>query len=298
MESRFIPAGYSYFEVKKIIRRLCAKYPFLTSESIGKTVAGREISVLKIGSAAEKVLFLGGDDPTHYLSTLILLKFLEDICYCTQKGKTLCGIDMRSALFGRTLCIIPLLNPDGLEIKRQGKLLGTPFYDPSSELFKAETQNWQSNLRGVELSRNLPFEFEERRQSEKMKGIRSAAPFGYSGPCPLSEAETLSLYNFVKRNDINHIVHLSGFGQRVSYSGLGGTASIGVKMAEIIAAVSGYCVSPPFLESDTIICDWFSNEFSRPAVLIRAGKENLNEIKNFEAEYKTLREALALSSLF
>jgi len=298
MESRIFPTDYSYFEIKRIIRKLCARYPFLECSSIGKSAAGRDIFSLKIGSENEKALFLGGDDPASPITTLILLKFCEEICRSISKGTELCGLNMRKALFCRSIIVIPLLNPDGAEIRKFCSLATTMAYEPDPRTTKKDYSNWRSNLRGVELKRNFAYGFAARKAAEKLCGIRGPAASGYSGPKSESEAESLAFCNFCRKNEISHLIHLSTFGETVSYSSDKAFANQSLKMAEIISAVSGYNICPPFLEADKYIEDWFTNEFSRPSLLIKVGADDIPKVDDLYEQYSKLKESLALAALF
>ncbi len=298
MESNLYPAPHSYFEIKRIIRKLCAKYPFLEVRSLAKSAAGREVFSLSVGSEEENVLFVTGDDPAAPILTLIMLKFCEEICKSILKGKELCGLDMRKALFGRKITFVPLLNPDGAEIRRTGKVEAPLYIEKECACRPVDCKNWRSNLRGVEICRNFAYDFENRKKREKQNGIRHPSPFGFSGYSAESEAETIGLCKFCRENDINHLIHLSTFGQTVSYSALESEPKKAPKMAEIISAVSEYSICPPFAKADSYLTDWFTYEFSRPALCIKVGKEGIPNQNEAEKYFSSLKEALTLSLLF
>lgn len=298
MESKIHPIRYSFFEIKKIIRDLTAKYPFLNTQVIGKSAAGRDIFALSLGSAKEEVLFLAGDDPSYPITTLILLKFCENVLNSILKGKELCGLDMRKALFGRRLTFIPLLNPDGAEIRLRGETEFRYVSDSLIKLAQKEYKIWKSNLRGVEISRNFKTGFEKRREQEKLQGIHSPKSGGFSGYIFESEAETIALAEFCRKRSINHFIHISAFGETVSYYNGETNKKEGGKMAEIVSAVSQYSICPPFGDADSNICNWFSSEFSAPSLCLKIGKTGDDSVNRLYEEYERLKEALTLSSLF
>lgn len=298
MESKIYPAEYSYFEIKRIIKELSIKYPFLNTTSIGKSAAGRDIISLSIGSEKEHVVFISGDDPSMPVTTLILLRFCEEICHCILKGKELCGLNIRRAFFGRKITFIPLLNPDGAEIRLKGTFTDGYFSFNNRRPGNEDFKNWKSNLRGVEIARNFPFNFEERKSAEKLNGIRTPGPFGFSGYTPASEAETIAFINFCTQNKINHLIHLSAFGETVSYSGIPDVPERSSQMAEIISAVSHYSICPPLGAADNYICNWFANEYLKPAFCIKIGENNIPKVFDFYNQYNKIKETLTLSSLF
>lgn len=298
MESKIHPVEYSYFEIRQLISVLIAKYPFLGKDIIGRSVAGRDITALSIGSGEEYVVFVGGDDPACRISTLLLLKFCEEVCHCILHGKELCGLNMRKALFGRGIIFIPQLNPDGAEIAGRGVFGGGYADNYIKKLCNGKFDIWRSNLRGVEIWRNFPYRFGERKLCEQSMGIHGPAPIGFSGYKEISEPETLALVELCRNKKIRYLIHLSSFGENVCYSGDPITPIQSEKMAEVIAAVSAYSVCPPITKEYGGICDWFTYEFSKPAVCIKIGEESIPSVDELYKQYAILREALTLSSLF
>lgn len=298
MESRIHPIEHSYFEIRQIISDLIARYPFLSKKCIGRSVAGRDINAFYIGGGNDRVIFLGGDDPEYRITTLLILKFMEELCYCILKGKDLCGVNIRKALFGRELIFIPCLNPDGAEISLRGKAGCGNMAEKIEKLCKGRFDIWKSNLRGVEISKNFPLGFEERLALAKADGIDGPAPYGFTGYKEISEPETLALTELCRTKKIKHIIHLTGVGERVAYSATEKVLPHSEKMAEIIAAVSGYTITPPIGMSDTYIADWFCSEFFSPAISLKIGKEKIPNVKEVYKEYSKLKEALTLSAVF
>lgn len=298
MESRIYPIEHSYFEIRQIISSLIARYPFLGRSNIGRTVAGRDITALSIGSGEESVLFVGGDDPACRISTLLLLKFCEEVCHCILHGKELCGLNLRKALFGRGIIFVPQLNPDGAEIAQRGGPGCGYMAGRIEKLCDGKFDTWRSNLRGVEICRNLPYRFDTRKLKEQKGGVHSPRPFGFGGYKEISEPETLALVELCRAKKIRHLVHISSFGQTVSYSGDPITPAHSEKMAEVIAAVSSFAVCPPIAKEETGICDWFTYETSKPALCIKIGEDCVPPIESLYQQYAVLREALTLSSLF
>lgn len=298
MESKIYPLEYSYFEIRQIIAGLIAQYPFLRKTTVGRTVAGRDITALSIGSEEETVLFVGGDNPACRISTLLLLEFCEEVCRCILNGKELCGLNLRKALFGRGMIFIPQLNPDGTEIAQRGKKGCGYMANRIEKLCNGRFESWQSNLRGVEICRNFPYRFDERKLEEQKSGTYRPGPFGFSGYKEISEPETLALCEVCRTKKIRHMIHISAFGETVSYSGDFSVPAHSEKMAEVIAAVSSFAVCPPIAKGDTEICDWFTYEFAKPALCIKIGENDIPSVNELYVQYSNLKESLTLASLF
>lgn len=298
MESKIHSVEHSFFEIKKVISGLVARYPFLKVENVGKSVAGREIPALMIGSGVEYTLFVSGDDPTNRIGVLILLCFAEELCDKILNGKELCGINIRKALFGRGVIFMPLINPDGLEINMRGECGGGYLGAKLSRICGGDFSKWRSNLRGVEISRNLPFEFEKRREEERSLHICGPSFKGFSGYKALSEPETSAVIDICRNNNIRQLINLSGYGQTIAYSGKPFVPTHSVKMAEVMTAVSSFKIEPPIAKNNIEINDWFTYEFGRPGLSVRVGDSNIPEVFELHYWYHRVREMLTLSCLF
>ncbi len=298
MESKIHPVEHSYFEFKRAVAGLISRYPFVRLTYIGKSVAGRDIPALTIGSGKEYALFVSGDDPTCRMTSLLLLMFAEELCQTILVGKELCGIHIRKAMFGRGVILVPLLNPDGFEINRLGAAGCGYLGNKIAALCNYEFSKWRANLRGVELVRNLPLAFEERRAAEREKKISGPRYAGFSGYRAESEPETAAFTEFCKKTAIRHMVQLSSFGGTVCYSGGSSVPPRSAKMAEVLAAVTSFAVEPPMNKNRVSFGDWFTHQTGRPAIEVRVGDSTPPAVEELPLWYPRLKEMLTLSCLF
>ena len=113
---------YGYDETNDVISRLVDGYGyFLTKFPIGVSVSGRKIYCLKIGESRESMLYVASVHGNEYITTSVLLRFIEDMCHHISLESDFCGINMNRALTTRSLYFVPMLNPDGCEIALKGK---------------------------------------------------------------------------------------------------------------------------------------------------------------------------------
>lgn len=298
MESKIHPVEHSYFEIKRLISTLIARYPFINLSTIGRSVAGRDIPALTIGSGTEYTLFVGGDDPLCRISTLILCMFAEELCDKILSGEELCRLNIRKAMFGRGVILVPLLNPDGAEIALRGEMGCGYMAGKISRLCDGDFSNWHANLRGVEIVRNFPFSFNTRKEEERKNRITGPKSQGFSGYKPESEPETVALTELCRTRGIRQMICLSAFGQTVSYSGSPTVPEHSVKMAEVMAAVSSFSIQPPIAKPGIEINDWFTGEFVKPGLCVRVGTESIPPVSELHYWYGRVRELLTLSALF
>lgn len=298
MESKIHGIEHSYFEIKRLISAIAAKYPFISVSNIGKSASGREIPILSLGASGDFTLFIAGDDPTCRITTLILLKFIAELSEKISAGEQMCGINIRKAMFGRGVAVLPLLNPDGYEIALRAENGCGQMAHKISRLCGGEFYKWRANLRGVELSRNFFPGFEQRRCEERLQHISGPRFEGFSGYRPESEPETTALADFCRNKNVRQLINLSAFGQTVMYSGRPVAPPRSVKMAEVMAAVTSFTVTPPISDVDFGIGDWFVYEFQRPAIGVKIGAGSAPPVSELTYWYARMRELLTLSCLF
>ena len=298
MESKIYGIEHSYFEIKRLISNMVTKYPFIGTSNIGKSVAGRDIPILNLGTTGDTTLFIAGDDPSCRITTLMLLRFISELSEKILVGEQMCGINIRKAMFGRGISVLPLLNPDGFEIASRGERGCGHLASKISKICGGDFSKWRANLRGVEISKNFFPEFEERRCFEKEKNICGPRFEGFSGYRPESEPESLALADFCRNKNIRQIIHLSSCGQTVMYSGQNSVPPRSVKMAEIMAAVSSFTITPPLAKKEFTLGDWFTYEFKKPAITVKIGAGSAPPVSELTYWYARIRELLTLSCLF
>jgi len=298
MESKIHGIEHSYFEIKRLISAITARYPFIGVNNIGKSVAGRDIPVLNLGAASDFTLFVAGDDPFCRITTLVLLKFICELSEKILEGKQMCGINIRKAMFGRGIAVLPLLNPDGFEIASRGANGCGHMADKISRLCGDDFSKWRANLRGVEISRNFFPGFEQRRCEERIERISGPRFKGFSGYRPESEPETAAIADFCRNKNVRQLIHLSAFGQTIMYSSAATVPPRSVKMAEVMAAVTSFTVTPPISKGDFTLGDWFAYELGKPAITVKIGAGSPPPPSELTYWYARLRELLTLSCLF
>ncbi len=298
MENKIHPTEYSYFEIRRIILSILAKYPFVSLVNLGKSAAGRDIPLLFLGQTNDFTLFVAGDDSTQRINTLILLKFIKELCEKTLSGEELCSINIRKALFGRGLAIIPLLNPDGHEIAHLGERGCGRLATGIGRLCKGDYSKWSANLRGVELKRNFFPDFDKRKAKEKQQNIFGPSFKGFGGYRPESEPETAALAEFCRTKEVRQFVNLSSGGNTIIYGAKPNLPPKSEKMVQVMSAVSSFTVTPPIAREEVELCDWFAYEFQKPAITLKIGEGSSPPCSELSYWYARVKEMLTLSCLF
>ena len=118
-----------YVKYQKAVNDVYEKYSFVHKNVIGKSVMGKNIYALKIGEGEETVLYAAAFHGSEHITTNIALMFCHNLCEAINKNKPLCDIDIKRALNGRSITVIPRVNPDGADITMNS---GFVFISPSS----------------------------------------------------------------------------------------------------------------------------------------------------------------------
>lgn len=111
------PADYAL--TQRSMAAITAKYPFVCKVPLGRSPQGRQIDTLMLCCPGKRqsgrVLLTAAENGQDWVTTLVLLRFCEEVCFCLQNGLSMVGVDVRRALVGRTVLMIPQIHPDGVE---------------------------------------------------------------------------------------------------------------------------------------------------------------------------------------
>lgn len=270
-----------YETVCGVVKALTARYRFLCAAPIGQSVQGRNLWGLTLGSGKERVLIAAAFHGQEWLTAWVCLRLCEDMCRSLHDHTPLCGWNVRRAMSGRSLVLVPMVNPDGVEIG----------------LRDAE-HRWQANANGVDLNHNFNAGWQELQQAERKKGIVGPCARQWGGVSPESEPETQALVALCERGDFRHVVALHSQGEEIYWQYGEHTPCESELMAMTMAAASGYVVSAPTgLASHGGFKDWFIKQYHRPGFTMELGKGvNPLPLSDFEKIYEKAQEMLLISA--
>lgn len=236
--------------------------------SIGKSVRGRDISCLSLGSGRKSVLFVGVHHGMERITAALALKFARDIAEGAMWGD-----ETAKVLSKRRIYIIPMLNPDGAEIAL-GRTDENERYMLSRMRGGDELACWQANARGVDLNHNYNAGFDLCREEERRMGIFTAGSTRYGGKYAESEPETHALCDFTRSISagLRAAVALHTQGEEIYYDYCGNVPEGGEALAGIIAEKSGYTLTKPdAIASHGGYKDWVIERFGIPAFTLECG---------------------------
>lgn len=274
--------------------------PQLRTVHIGASAMGRPIPAAVLGGGEEAVLFAGGIHGSEWITSAVLLQFLADVVDCLHSARRFAGYSLRALVTKRKLYVVPMLNPDGVELAVHGLRRDDPayarlrFYNDGSEDFS----HWQSNSRGVDLNHNFDAGFAAGKALEQQNGVYGPGPTRFGGRYPFSEPETAALRDFAQSRDLAALFAFHSQGEEIYCDYNGHAPGRALETARILAKVSGYTVGKTTgIASVRGMKDWFIEKYDRPGFTVEIGRgENPLPVEQFPAVYRKLRELLILAA--
>ncbi len=277
----------------RMILALAEAYPFCQSEVLATTAYGRTVRTLQIGTGPRKVLYTAAHHANEWITALVLLKFAEDYAAAIAADGEIFGKNARSLAAQTTLYMVPLVNPDGVDLVtgeipedseqyRQARRLAEnyptiPFPD-----------GWKSNLLGVDLNLQYPAGWLQAREIKFSQGFTRPGPRDYVGRAPLEQIEARALAEYTQTIDPALVLAYHTQGGEIYWQFEDIFIPGARELGEEFARLSGYTLADtPYNSSFAGYKDWFIKYFRRPGYTIEAGRgENPLPVSQFDEIYQ------------
>ena len=268
------------------------RYPFIEVGSIGQSVLGRELLYMKLGTGRKKVFYSGSIHGNEWITTPLLLQFVEDLAQAYEKEQTFMGVNVGILWKRVSLYVVPMLNPDGVDVVN-GALAEEEVRNKIEEIAKSYPQipypsGWKANINGVDLNLQFPAGWDEARKIKFSQGYTGPAPRDYVGEGPLTEPESLAVYNFTLEQNFDLILAYHSQGEVIYWKYLNYEPPRSREIALYFGEVSGYTVEEtPQASGYAGYKDWFIQNFNRPGYTIEVGMgENPLPLSQFPKIYE------------
>ena len=262
---------------EQYIKALVSTYPFLRTEVLTTTAFQRPISTLVAGNGPRKVIFSASHHANEWITSLVLLQFAEELADAIQSGKEIYGKNAKVLAEQVTIYMVPMVDPDGVDLVVGAIEPGDIQYDLAERLAKDYPtipfpEGWKANLLGVDLNLQYPAGWLQAREIKFAQGFVKPGPRDYVGRAPLNQFETQALAGYTEFIDPALVLALHSQGKEIYWQFkdifVPGAEELGRKMAEI----SGYTLADtPFNSSFAGYKDWFIQEFRRPGYTVEVG---------------------------
>lgn len=273
------------------IQALKIRYPFMEIGSIGTSVLGTQIPYMKLGSGAKKVFYSGSIHANEWLTAPILLKFAEDVAEAYRVERPLNGVNVGRLLQRVTLYLVPMVNPDGVDLVNnaitEANVLRSTEQIAANYPEITYPSGWKANINGVDLNLQFPAEWKQAKRIKTAQGYVSPAPRDFVGEGPLTEPESLAIYNFTLKQNFDLILAYHSQGEVIYWKFLDYEPPRSREIALYFGAVSGYSVEEtPETSGYAGYKDWFIQNYNRPGYTIEVGiGENPLPVEQFPKIY-------------
>ncbi|WP_257345839.1 M14 family metallopeptidase [Pseudalkalibacillus decolorationis] len=260
---------YTYNTMIQHLNRLEMIYPFLNIRTVGSSVLGKTIPEIQIGNGPKKVHLNASFHANEWITTSVVMNFLNDYVLALTNQRTIRGLKISPFYDGATLSIVPMVNPDGVDLVLEGP--------PESEYYSqyvVELNNgsydfsgWKANIRGVDLNNQFPAKWEV----EETRKPQQPAPRDYPGEKSLSEPETMAMAELTQQGDFDRVLAFHTQGEEIYWGYEGLEPPYSETTVDEFERVSGY-KAVRYLDSYAGYKDWFIKEWKRPGYTLELGE--------------------------
>jgi len=292
--SNIVPTDISYTSniLQMNLNSLRAVYPFLQISTIGTSNLGNTIPVAKFGNGPKQILYVASTHANEWITTPLLMKFLETLCKSFVNNLKISGVNARDLFDDVSLYIVPMLNPDGVDLVTGNLNKNSYGYTRAKKISEdfpdiPFPSGWKANIEGVDLNLQFPAGWEEAKKIKYAQGFTKPAPRDFVGYGPLTTPEALSIYNFILAHNISLMITYHTQGEVIYWQYQNYAPANSVAIANQFARVSGYTVSnTPFESGFAGLKDWYVYYYRRPGFTIEAGSgKNPLPISQFNEIY-------------
>ena len=275
---------YTYQRLEADMQLLKSKYEGVTTDSIGKTVDGRNIYRIVIGNpnAEKKVLVLAAIHAREYITTPLVMRQVREMLDRKASGET--------ALNDVCIQFVPMANPDGVQISQRAldglnnanskqtvQRIIESWADwgllENKDKYNWYLNKWKNNVNGVDLNHNFPTKGWAQLNDNRGK----ASSEFYKGPSAASEPETQAIIKLVNEQKFSEVINYHAQGQIIYWSQMHASKEVQAKdkaMAVIAARRTGYALVDPAADGSRYgagFKDWLDWEKGIPNITLEVG---------------------------
>ncbi|WP_276736139.1 M14 family metallocarboxypeptidase [Bacillus sp. (in: firmicutes)] len=264
---------YDHSAVQKEIKKIIDVFPFVACREIGRSVLGRPIWELKTGGehAAKKVHMNASFHANEWITTSVLLKWFKEYCMSLCCNSSFFGFSPMKLFSSTSLSLVPLVNPDGVDLVLNG-IEGMEARKDELERLNDHRPNfneWKSNINGVDLNKQFPSLWE----IEKYRKPTVPSYRDFPGTSPLTEPESIAMYRLITENPPDRLLALHTQGEEIywGYKGLEPEESAAV--VKDFEKVSGNIYKGiRDIDSYAGFRDWFIHHYFKEGYTVELGK--------------------------
>jgi len=272
-----IGGNYTYDLFNANLAAFEMRYPFLEIGEIGKSVLGRPIPYVRIGTGEKEVFYCASYHANEWITTPVLMKFIEDFADACINDQNIYNYSAREIYNQTSVYLVPMVNPDGVDLVTGALHPGDSAYEAAKQIAAGYPQipfpnGWKANIDGIDLNLQYPAGWDRARENKAMLGITGPAPRDFVGWAPLTALEANAVYHFTRRHDFKLMLTYHTQGEVIYWKYLDYLPEKSYEIGRMFSAASGYALEEtPYASSFAGYKDWFIQEYDRPGYTVEAG---------------------------
>lgn len=186
-------ALYTLADLERDLARLQARYAdVIACREIGRSVEGRPLYAVRLGEGTRCVLLNASHHAREWATTWLAMALLWHYAHAYATDARWEGVPVRALLDRVALVVVPVVNPDGVELATRGPAaVGVPEAQLRTMLGRNGWNRfalWKANVRGVDLNRQYDAGWSSLRQV-----VDGPAAAFYPGVRPATEPEVRAM---------------------------------------------------------------------------------------------------------
>ncbi|GAB6934183.1 hypothetical protein JCM14720_01030 [Calditerricola yamamurae] len=270
-------ALYTLADLERDLARLQARYAdVIACREIGRSVEGRPLYAVRLGEGTRCVLLNASHHAREWATTWLAMALLWRYAHAYATDARWEGVPVRALLDRVALVVVPVVNPDGVELATRGPAaVGVPEAQLRTMLRRNGWDRfalWKANVRGVDLNRQYDAGWSSLRQV-----VDGPAAAFYPGVRPATEPEVRAMIALTRtlRPCATLAYHTAGEEIYWYFGQIGERLHRDQALAEGLARLTGYRLIP---EDDRTAygggyTDWVIATFCIPAFTLEVGRE-------------------------
>ena len=259
------------------VLELALRYSLVRSRLLTVSPGGRPVRMLKIGQGERKLIFSAAHHANEWITATLLLAMTEQYLAAISAGEPLFGQDARELFQRNTLYIVPMMDPDGVDLVTGAIRPGSAEYDRALEIAEGFPQipfpqGWKADLQGIDLNLSYPAGWLQAREIKFAQGFDRPAPRDYVGPWPRFSPEPRALFDLTLAVEPELVIAWHTQGEVIYWQFQDIEVPGARELAQTFSDASGYSLEDtPYGSSFAGYKDWFIQRFTRPGFTVEAG---------------------------
>ena len=261
----------------------------LELDSAGLSVEGRELLLIRLGKGDKKIFLCGTHHAREYITSSYIMKMTEEYAKSYTAGSKFAGYDVKALLEKVTLYIVPMVNPDGVNLVNNGiKAVSDQDTVAAMAMVKKTYREWKANINGVDLNRQYPADWDE-----KYDNVGKPASENYKGTASATEPEVKAMMELSENNNFILAASFHTKGNTIFWADSGTVKAIpGVQdMVKRLVSLTKYTMEPVSQKPSVYGAgfeNWFRLRFSRPGLCIELTPMNNTDVPHNDAKFDSL----------